>query len=323
MRKPAGAPSLPSARGRRVAKAVLGKRLAAYRQRPDNLGRLAAQYEVGDLIQNDGKVPVQWWTIADNFGDLLSPWLVSKMTGHEVVLADPAEPHYVAIGSILSMTNANSHVWGTGSFGVEDRAMFAPDAVYHSVRGPLSRQRLVTQGVRCPVAFGDPALLVPAYFAPRVEKTHRYGIVARWRERRWQNADLGPGVKLIDLGNPDVEGVIEAMLSCRRIVTGSLHGLVMADAYGIPSAWVKSRTALGGEYKFLEYFSTVGKFRSPQRFDTSRPVTAARLRHELQFDSRPIVFDHRGLLDSCPFLVRKDLQQQPTRVRGQLTPAST
>ena len=153
--------------------------------------------------------------------------------------------------------------------------------------------------------YGDPALLVPAYFAPRVEKTHKYGIVARWSEERWREAGIAPDVKLIDLGSADVEGVIEEMLSCRYIITGSLHGLIMADAYGIPSAWVITGTAEGGAFKFFDYFSTVNKFRNSQPFDFTRPVTAARLR-DLDYDSRPIRFDHRKLLDACPFLQRVD-----------------
>ena len=193
-------------------------------------------------------------------------------------------------------------MWGSGSFGTEARARLAPGATYAAVRGPLSRARLAARGIRCPEVYGDPALLAPAYFAPRVEKTHKYGVVARWSERRWHNTEVSPDVKIIDLGTTDVEGVIEAMLSCRFIVTGSLHGLIMADAYGIPSAWVMTRTAYGGEYKFFDYFSTVNKFRNPRTFDASLPVTAARLRDSFEFDSRPIVFDHRRLLAACPFL---------------------
>ncbi|MCW2766668.1 MAG: hypothetical protein JWO11_2627 [Nocardioides sp.] len=283
---------------------AVGRRVAAGRPSPDRLRRIVDEYEVGTLILDDGRVPVRWWVRADNFGDLLSPWLIAKMTGREVVYADPDKPHYVAIGSILKRANSQSEVWGAGSFGTEDGARFATDATYSAVRGPLSRARLLALGVPCPPIYGDPALLVPAYFAPKVEKTHKYGVVARWSERRWRKAEIGPDVKVIDLGTTDVEGVLEAMLSCRLIVTSSLHGLVIADAYGIPSAWVMSRTAHGGEYKFFDYFSTVNKFRNPRNFNTSLPVTAERLRDSFDFDARPIEFDHRKLLDACPFLQR-------------------
>ena len=267
-----------------------------------------------NLLEVDGRVPVSWWRHADNFGDLLSPWLITKMTGREVVTADPDKPHYAGIGSILGFANENSTVWGTGSFGTEHPRRFAREATYTAVRGPLSRKRLTKLGITCPAVYGDPALLVPAYFAPKVAKTHKYGIVARWSEARWREAGISPDVKLIDLGTTDVEGVIEAMLSCRYIVTGSLHGLVMADAYGIPSAWVMTDTAEGGEFKFFDYFTTVNKFRNAQPFDFSRLVTTARLRGSLDFDSRPIRFDHRKLLDACPFLQRVGTGRPKTQV---------
>ncbi|MCW2767519.1 MAG: hypothetical protein JWO11_3478 [Nocardioides sp.] len=290
------------ARGRRIYQALVGRPGGLHRQDPDYVRRIVEEYEVGTLILDNGRVPVQWWANADNFGDQLSPWLIAKMTGREVVQADPEKLHYLAVGSILKLANANSEVWGSGSFGTEKVGKFSSEATYSAVRGPLSRARLRALDIQCADVFGDPALLAPAYFAPKVDQTHKYGIVARWSERRWHQAELGPGVKLIDLRTTDVEGVIEEILSCRFIVTGSLHGLIMADAYGIPSAWVMSRSAHGGEYKYFDYFSTVNKFRNPRTFDASRPVTAARLRDSLEFDDRPIEFDHRALLDACPFL---------------------
>ena len=290
---------------RRVAKALVGRRVAARRQRPERLRQIVDGYRVANLIETDGRVPVVWWRRAENFGDLLSPWLIAKMTGRDVVYGAPDEPHYLAIGSILRRAQPQSQVWGAGCFGTEKAEVLFSEATYSAVRGPLSRARLMALGVQCPPVYGDPALLVPAYFSPKVEKTHAYGIVARWSERRWFEADIGPDVKLIDLGTSDVEGVIEAMLSCRRIVTSSLHGLVIADTFGIPNAWVMSLTAHGGAYKYFDYFSTVNKFRNPRNFDTTLPVTAERLRDSFEFDGRPIEFDYHKLLDACPFLERR------------------
>jgi pyruvyltransferase len=296
---------LAGPRGRQVYRATMGRRVAAQQQSPARLRSLVEGYEVADdLIDEDGRVPLRWWRFAPNFGDLLSPWLVAQMTGREVVKAAEDRPHYVAIGSILGLASPQAVVWGAGSFGTEDPSRFAEEATYTAVRGPLSRKRLTKLGIEVPRVFGDPALLVPAYYSPKVEKTHRYGVLARWSEDRWREAGIGPDVKLIDLGRTDVEGVIDDLLSCRYIVTGSLHGLVMADAYGIPSAWVMTGTAEGGEFKFFDYFTTVNKLRNAQPFDFSQPVTAARLRGSLDFDSRPIRFDHRALLDACPFLQR-------------------
>ena len=120
-----------------------------------------------NLLELDGRVPVRWWVKAPNFGDLLSPWLIAKMTGREVVFADPKKPHYLVIGSVLNRANPRSQVWGAGAFGTEDGAVFAISAAYHAVRGPLSHARLATLGIPCPEVYGDPALLAPAYFSPQ------------------------------------------------------------------------------------------------------------------------------------------------------------
>ena len=297
----------------RTPRAVASAALRRWRgaRRAEDLRQVAGSYRVGTLLLDDGRVPMRWWRNANNVGDLMSPWLVSKMTGREVTWADD-QPHYLVIGSILNNSNRASVVWGAGSFGVEDGSRFSAEATYTAVRGPLTRARLVARKIRCPEVYGDPALLAPAYFAPEVAKTHDYGIVTRWRERRWDRTEIGPGVRVIDLGRSDVEAVIEEILSCRRVVTGSLHGLIVADAYGIPSAWVRSATAFGGPYKFFDYFASVDKFRMYQDFDTSLPVTTKRLRESLDFDGRPISFDHRALLDACPFLERADSRTAPS-----------
>ena len=41
---------------------------------------------------------------------------------------------------------------------------------------------------------------------------------------------------------------------CRAILTTSLHGLIMADAFGIPALWVRAQPALfGGDFKFHDH----------------------------------------------------------------------
>src|SRR5690554_3810451 len=72
-------------------------------------------------LDNNGLLPVVYWPIAPNFGDLLSPWLMNKITGKTVRQAKSGERSYCVIGSILKRANDNSIVWGTGAFGTERR----------------------------------------------------------------------------------------------------------------------------------------------------------------------------------------------------------
>jgi pyruvyltransferase len=271
---------------------------------------LIDDYEVSGLITNaDGSVPLNYFTYRENFGDLLSPWLIKKMTGRKVKVADRKKPHYVAIGSIVNQGTDHSIYWGTGMYGTEGKAEAPAGATYTALRGPLAQSKLSAGkgfGIKTPEVYGDPALLLPFYYSPKIAVTHEYGVVVRWSERKWAEAEYGPGVKMIDFSRGDIEAVIKELLSCKKIVTSSLHGLIVADAYGIPSAWLKSQTPRGGVFKFYDYFASVNKFRRPQTFDpVEAPVTVDRLRSSFEFAGQPIDYDYRPLLDACPFLKRK------------------
>ena len=50
--------------------------------------------------------------------------------------------------------------------------------------------------------------------------------------------------------------VIRDIASCGAILSSSLHGLVVADSYGIPAAWTSGSPPLtGGDFKFQDYAS--------------------------------------------------------------------
>jgi len=271
-----------------------------------------------------GHVPLIYWPNTPNFGDLLSPWLFEKLTdcGIAQVQTRPtsangpirllqkltergplAKPHYVGIGSIMSRVRDNSVVWGTGAFGTEQSRQLNKRAQYHTVRGPLSRQLLKNRGLDIPEVYGDPALLTPLFFDAPEKKTHEIGLVLRWSEFDWIKAPVGPGVKIIDLGSSDVEETLTQILSCNRIVTSSLHGLIIADTYGIPNAFLASNTPKGGIFKYLDYFASVNKFRRPKALDFgTTPLEIDKLDAIFKFDDGTIDFSPDTLLQACPFL---------------------
>ncbi len=264
-----------------------------------------------DLPLVDGRVPLLWWTDTPNYGDLLSPWLVGRVAQRPVVFAPPRHPSYVAVGSVVTRARRGSTVWGSGSFGSERRSLFKSSAQYRAVRGPLTRSRLLDVGIECPRVYGDPALLVPMYFWPAVEKTHEVGIVIRHSEHLWRDVARDGEVKVIDFGSEDIDAVTREILSCRRIISSSLHGLVIADAYGIPNAWLGTDGKVGGsrpnggEFKYIDYFASVGKLRRPHHVDLRGGAwTPQSLAESFEYDDREIDFDHAALLDACPFVVR-------------------
>lgn len=57
--------------------------------------------------------------------------------------------------------------------------------------------------------------------------------------------------------NSNVEETINKLLSCDRILSTSLHGLIAAHAYGIPALWIKDGYINTDGFKFKDYFSSV------------------------------------------------------------------
>ena len=271
------------------------------------LQEIPKDYQIKDLLlDKDGNVPLLWFTYTTNYGDLISQWLFEQMTAKTVVLASKSEPNYIAVGSILKHISPTSIVWGTGSFGNERPDEYCAEADYRAVRGPLTRRHLAYKDIKVPAVYGDPALLMPLYYQPDVKKTYEVGVVIRWSENKWRDADIGPGVRVIDLASGDIEEVTDQILSCKRIISSSLHGLIIADAYDIPNAWIDSGSPNGGDFKFYDYFITVNKLREARRIQLDKgQVTVARLKKAFDFDGRAIEFNYRKLLDACPFLERK------------------
>lgn len=210
-----------------------------------------------------GKVRV-WWHRnegVNNFGDLLGPYLVKKITGKEVVFAEPSRwpwpKTHMIIGSILAAVKRNCVVWGPGIIKKDE---IVGRAKFLAVRGPLTRKRLVEQGYDVPEIYGDPALLLPKYYQPKSGDTkYELGIIPHHVDYQLARTKVkDQDIKVIDL-TQDIEQVIDDIYSCKRTVSSSLHGIIVSHAYGIPSVWVKlSEKLYGDNVKFYDYFQSVG-----------------------------------------------------------------
>lgn len=254
------------------------------------------------MILSDDAIPMRWWDYTRNFGDLLGPWLVQRMSDRDIKWVPRHEPHYITIGSILGHVRPSSVAWGVGSFGSEGEKKVTTGNRYLATRGPLTRARLEMYKQSSPRIYGDPALLVPEYHPAVSRQDSKVGLILRWSERvRKRNFDVD-GVRLIDLETDSIEDTLDAITSCEMIVSTSLHGLILADAYGIPNAWLIADTGYGKEHKFWDYLLSVGKERGPVEVDiTEKGMTASSFMNRFTFDDREIKIDLEALIDSNPF----------------------
>jgi len=208
-----------------------------------------------------------------NWGDALNPVLIQKISGKTPLIATKytynvkGSPVYSAIGSVLESANANNcgHgnlvVWGTGFISSQGRLKVQPKKIC-AVRGPLTRELLLEQGYECPEIYGDPALLYPKFYRPESRKRYKLGIIPHYVDKNHaaiNNFQNNPDVLIIDiLGG--IHNVVDQICSCQNIASSSLHGIIAADAYGIPSTWIKfSDNVVGNGFKFFDYFKSVGR----------------------------------------------------------------
>lgn len=213
-----------------------------------------------------GRVPLVWARStaagASNFGDAASAVVVAAMAGRTPLAQNfnDLSTRLVAVGTIgQNLHWGTVHLWGTGvdatqrAFGnrAADFAA-APDTRYvvHATRGPHSRRTLLDAGLFAPPIYGDGAWFLPRIIPATVPKRYELGVIPHLSELETPQLDARPksirylgsegdGVRLISTRHEPTwagwKGKLAEILSCRRIVSVSLHGKLVADAYGIPS----------------------------------------------------------------------------------------
>lgn len=209
--------------------------------------------------------------IQRNFGDSINPVIWRLLTGKKPTTVNldykcrSDETVYMMSGSVLEHACENTIVWGTGFISKNSRLRVKPKKIC-AVRGPLTRSIVVSQNIPCPRVYGDPVLLMGSLYMPIVEVKYDVGVIPHYIDKNVPLPELFTeenGVTVIDV-QQDVFSFIKAVLACRVIASSSLHGLILADAYGIPSVWIKlSNNIAGGDFKFLDYFMSV--FRTYQK----------------------------------------------------------
>lgn len=201
-----------------------------------------------------------WSKGTPNWGDDCNPFIFELISGHRpelVPLGHPKQfPHYMMIGSILHYASQHTVVWGTG-LRFDNKPIKKPAKIC-AVRGPLTRNILLQRGIQCPEIYGDPALLLPRFYQPQSKKKFKLGVIPHYIDKKIV-AINNPEVLLIDIQS-GFYNVIDAINSCKKVVSSSLHGLIIADAYGIPAIWLKiSDKVEGAALKFNDYFLSVNR----------------------------------------------------------------
>ena len=249
----------------------------------------------------------------ENYGDLLGKYLVEKISKKRVVWVKPSsfsllnyfKPIYVTAGSILAHVNSNCVVWGSG---IISKKHPVKKANFLAVRGPQTRNYLIKFGYDVPEIYGDPGILLPKYYTPQVDVEYKFGIVPHYNDYNLVEGIFkeDKNIIVIDLMTNDIEATTDQFLKCERIISSSLHGIIIAHAYKIPAVWQRfSDIPFGDNIKFQDYFESVNL--KPYLPEVQLPdKSIAKLeKHFEKLSSLPEegVLEElgNGLLKVCPF----------------------
>lgn len=197
-----------------------------------------------------------WWIGRPNFGDLLTPLLVAHFSDVTAMWAPAADADFVAVGSVLEHLPKQWAGIVAGSGKLHERSTVDLSAAHVlALRGPLS-YRGVT-GLKSLPVLGDPGLLANELVA--VDKEYDLGLVPHWSDTKLEHRFGQYHPRIIRPSGDPLE-VIREIGRCKKIVASSLHGIVVADAFGIPrrTEMTKIFDREGGTFKFRDHCATVG-----------------------------------------------------------------
>lgn len=200
-----------------------------------------------------------YWGKDQNFGDILTKDLLKYcgVTYKHVLSPEPA--NVFIIGSIARFAEENDEVYGSGIYRYNEN--INPKAKFYFVRGPQTRQNIIKQGGVCPDVYGDAALLLPR-FCPESKKEYEVGLTPNYISSRHGGIkklqQQYPHAHVINLENSNPLSVAKEITKCKKIISGSLHGIICAHAYGIPVAYAYMGKLHGEDVKFHDYYQSIG-----------------------------------------------------------------
>ena len=244
-----------------------------------------------------------------NFGDLVTSYIFSKIHKKNPIWSDEknsSKSIYFGSGSMMNLCagRKNIIIWGTGI--IHSKDVFEKPKYVLAVRGPLTRKRFLELGYECPEIYGDPALLLPSFYNKKMPVQYEIGIIPHYVDYEFCKKQFShlDNVLVIDVCD-DVETVIDNIRRCKRTLSSSLHGIIVSNAYGIKSAWIKfSNYVYGDDVKFLDYYYSLQltNVHKPIQIETSSFRNMDYLIDVIEKYPNPqFPINTDKLLETCPF----------------------
>ena len=229
-----------------------------------------------------------FWHKSANFGDALSPYLLSKFCKLPInaIKYQPydAKPlKYILTGSLLMCDGiTNAIIFGAGFVDTKD-TFRAFNVKIKGVRGKRTLKKILEhheEKIEGKVVIGEPSLCLPHFYKPHTwggiyahPKKYKLGIIPHWVDYDRAKELYGKEkdtiiINMIQRKTESITSLIQRVIrqicQCEATISTALHGLIVSVAYNIPTDWCEfSKGRIIGDgfkyYDFLESITDIGE----------------------------------------------------------------
>lgn len=202
------------------------------------------------------RIVLEYWKSKVNVGDMLAPVIYDymlKKNGLSKNAIVPKRVHLMTVGSLIGLMPFDAVIWGTGIHRVNitknlihNRKKINYDI--RAVRGPVTKFIMDILGYQCPETFGDPAILMKLIYQPKdIKKEYDISVIYHLFHK---NLNKQENLHYIDTQTSDYKFFINEIMKSKLIISSSLHGIILAETYGIPAIFLSE----GMEEEIIKYF---------------------------------------------------------------------
>lgn len=195
------------------------------------------KYTLNKTKADINQVTLEYWQEQVNLGDQLAlvifEWMLNQ---NRLSRKCSGIKHLMTVGSIIGLERFDATIWGTGVLNFEvarNISIFSKIVKYdiRAVRGPITREILRAAGYDVPPIYGDPGILMPLIYNSQSKKEYDVSIIHHFNSPIDQENDF----HRIDIQTNDYKTFIDEIVKSKRVISSSLHGIILAETYGVPT----------------------------------------------------------------------------------------
>jgi len=196
------------------------------------------------------------WGEKGNVGDRIAPLVLEYLLGHKVNNCLPTDKgKLLSEGSVAEFIEEGDTVFGSGLI-QPMRLLCKRNVNIVMVRGPLTRYELMNVGYDVPECYGTLASLLPEIIPGHENKEYKLGIIPHYVEKNEAKIYQGHFIDVMS----DPKDFINEVCKCETVISSSLHGIIIAEAYGVPAVWIQlTNKIIGGDFKFKDYYMSTDR----------------------------------------------------------------